>query len=454
MESQHEKSTYNDFGASLGNTQLSSDDSRHKRKRSITGFRWLVVCIAIFSANFVYGLDTTITATVQAAVSDTFNNTTELGWLGVGFALGSVAAMGPIGMAYGVFNIKWLYVGCLMMFAAASALCGAAPSINGMIVGRVWAGFAGAGMYIGTLNLFTRMTTPEEQPVYMGAIGFVNGLGEILGPIIGGRFADSATWRWGFYINLLIFVIMGPVYVFAIPSLPNQLDRSFRQKIMGLDLLGILLSIAVYGTFTVALTFGGSMWPWNDDIPLYFLYVDGATGTEAAVRLLPFVICYIFSILFCGAVMRHTGWHIIWFLVTGALMTASGATMYAILDIDTPKAQLYGISAVLGFGFSTSMSAYALAPHMVSDDQVPFVIQLLTISQGQGQLIGLAIASAIFQNKSLAGLNAILNGHGFSEEQISAAISGAKSVVLQSVDSQTLTKCMREEVYMSDKSGK
>lgn len=179
------------------------------------------------------------------------------------------------------------------------------------------------------------------------------------------------------------------------------------------------------------------------DIPLYFLFVDGATGTEAAVRLLPFVMVYIFSILFCAMVMRRTGWYIIWFLITGSLMTASGVAMYVVLDIDTPKAQLYGISAILGVGFATSMSGYALAPRLVSEEQAPFVIQLLTISQGQGQLIGLAVASAIFQTKSISGLSHVLHGYGFSNEDIGAAISGARSVVLQSVDADTLSKCMR-----------
>lgn len=68
---------------------------------------------------------------------------------------------------------------------------------------------------------------------------------------------------------------MGPVYVFVIPPLPNQADRSFRQKIMGLDLLGVLLSIAAYGTFTVAFTFGGVIWPWKDGRTISLIIVSG-----------------------------------------------------------------------------------------------------------------------------------------------------------------------------------
>jgi len=83
------------------------------------------------------------------------------------------------------------------MFEAGSALCGGAPSMNALIVGRVWAGAGGAGMYLGALNILTLSTSINERPLYMSLTGFVWGSGCILGPVIGGAFADSAaTWRW------------------------------------------------------------------------------------------------------------------------------------------------------------------------------------------------------------------------------------------------------------------
>ena len=120
-----------------------------KPRRQMTGFRWLLICIAIFSGNILYGLDTTIAADIQASVSETFRNVTQLGWLGVGFNLGSTVTILPLGKAYARFDNKWVFITCLAMFAAGSALCGAAPSMRAMIVGRVWAGAGGAGVYLG-----------------------------------------------------------------------------------------------------------------------------------------------------------------------------------------------------------------------------------------------------------------------------------------------------------------
>lgn len=142
------------------NTTPSSDSEKEQHpsspaeeepagQRTVSGIRWFLVCVAIYSANLLYGLDTTIAADIQAAVSETFDNVTLLGWLGVGFTLGSTVAILPLGKAFGTFDPKWVFVGCLITFAAGSALCGGAPSMNAIIVGRVWAGVGGAGMYLG-----------------------------------------------------------------------------------------------------------------------------------------------------------------------------------------------------------------------------------------------------------------------------------------------------------------
>jgi hypothetical protein len=65
-------------------------DGEKEQERSVTGIRWLLICVAVFSANLLYGLDNTIVADIQGPAAKTFNEYAELGWLGVGFTLGSV----------------------------------------------------------------------------------------------------------------------------------------------------------------------------------------------------------------------------------------------------------------------------------------------------------------------------------------------------------------------------
>lgn len=143
-----------------------------------------------------YPADYSQVADVQPAIISRFGQVQDLPWLSSAFALGAVAIL-PWSKAYGIYNIKWLFIANIIIFEAGSALCGGAPSMVGMIVGRVIAGVGGSGMYMGCLMLVTITTSDQERPLYMGILGVVWGVGTVLGPIVGGAFTDSsASWRW------------------------------------------------------------------------------------------------------------------------------------------------------------------------------------------------------------------------------------------------------------------
>lgn len=376
-----------------------------------------------------------------------------------------------------------------------------------------------------TLNLVTIMSTPKEQPFYVGMTGFVYGTGCILGPIVGGSLADSsATWRWvsdlyrtshcllidlfpdgqAFYLNLVIFGVMSPIYLFLLPALPRQTNTTFTQKMKSLDWLGTILTIGLYVSFTMAFSFGGAIWAWSDGrviasivifgiltitfgvtqycslftnktdrlfpleflrnpqlillyicmacggaalfvsvyyIPLFFLFVHGDSGVEAAVRLLPFICLYVTTILICGAAMGRTGYHMVWYLMSGILMTCGGALMYTV-RAETSAARIYGYGILLGLGMTTTQAGYAIGPRLVKADRVSEVIQFLNISQGQSQLIGLTIASAMFQSITFSGLMTVLEGTDYSNDDIRAAIAGARSTVLETTTPVLRDRCI------------
>ncbi|CAL8584873.1 hypothetical protein XPA_010456 [Xanthoria parietina] len=357
------------------------------------------------------------------------------------------------------------------------------------------------------------MSTPKEQPFYIGMTGVSYGTGCILGPVVGGSLADSpATWRWAFYLNLVIFGAMTPIYVFLLPALPRETDTTFLQRVRGLDWLGTVLTAGLYASFTMAFTFGGAIWEWDDGrvialifvfgvltiafavtqylsistndtdrlfpcefirdpqlvllyvcmacggaalfvsiyyIPLYFLFVNGDSGTQAAVRLLPFICFYVVTIVVCGATMGRTGYHMIWYLISGIFMTCGGATMYTVHS-GTAPANIYGYGVLLGLGMATTQAGYAVGPLLVKADRVPEVIQFLNISQGSSQLIGLTIASALFQSMTYSGLKGVLDGTGYSNEEIQAAIAGARSRVLETATPELRARCIDVIVHSID----
>jgi hypothetical protein len=70
------------------------------------GWRWALALGALYSTAFLYGLDTTISADVQPAIVSSFGSIGKIAWIGAGFPLGSIAVILPLGVAYGMFNIK------------------------------------------------------------------------------------------------------------------------------------------------------------------------------------------------------------------------------------------------------------------------------------------------------------------------------------------------------------
>jgi hypothetical protein len=98
--------------------------------RPVHGWKWFLVCLAVYSTALLYGLDTTIAADVQPAIVETLGGIQKLPWIGAGFPLGSIAVILPVGYAYGIFEIKWLFITSIIVFEAGSALCGGAPTVR------------------------------------------------------------------------------------------------------------------------------------------------------------------------------------------------------------------------------------------------------------------------------------------------------------------------------------
>ena len=120
------------------------------------------------------------------------------------------------------------------------------------------------GRYIGVMTLLSVTTTEHERPVYISLTGLTWGLGTVLGPIIGGAFADSHVgWRFAFYINLFIFAVTAPIYVFLLPSYDPRPGVPYAERLRHLDYLGTLLIIGACVSGVMAISFGGVIYSWN-----------------------------------------------------------------------------------------------------------------------------------------------------------------------------------------------
>lgn len=306
----------------------------------------------------------------------------------------------PLGKIYGLLNAKWLYITSVALFMASSALCGAAPNIEAEIVGRVFAGSGGIGMYIGCQTLLSVNTSDSERPTYLSLVsvisahlalvldlsanefsGLIWGIGTVLGPVVGGAF-EKVTWRWAFYMNLIIGAIFGPVYLFLLPSFDPMPGKPLSQRFSRFDVSGAILSITALITLVTAINFGGTLYAWSSGqivalfvisgiffvlfalqqrysflttvpdrmfpihflknkeavllfilsaacntaafvpiyyLPIYFQFTRGDPALESAVRLLPLIFVLSTTILLNGFLMSKLGYYQPWYMAGAAI---------------------------------------------------------------------------------------------------------------------------------------
>ncbi|KAI6087312.1 major facilitator superfamily domain-containing protein [Hypoxylon rubiginosum] len=486
-QSQLEANTVTEVTAAEGNADASP--------RQIHGIIWSLVVVAILSSIFLYSLDNTVVADVTPAVVNTFGDSFKLPWLSVGFLLGGTACVLPFGKLYGLFDAKWLYVASSVLFNVGSALCGAAPNMDSLIVGRVLAGMGGNGMYLGVMTLLSVNTSDRERPGYLSFVGLVWGIGTVLGPVVGGAFVESpATWRWAFYINLCVAGLFAPVYLLWIPSFKPRAGTKSSKLIREFDIVGTILVVAALMTLIMAINFGGALYTWNSGqiialfvvsgvlfiafavqqslalftspsnrifpvhfmrnwnavllficaaavntagfvpiyyIPLYFQFTRGDTAIEAAVRLLPLIFVLSAAILANGHLMSRFSYYQPWYIF-GSVLALVGGVLLSRIETGTPQAQIYGFEILVGIGSGCFIQAgYAVIQAVVDPVDMAYAISFMMIAQLSGIGFGLSISGAIFVNKAIDGITALLPDAPSDEIQL--ALAGTSTAYFNSL---------------------
>jgi EmrB/QacA subfamily drug resistance transporter len=191
------------------------------------------------------------------------------------YTIALAASLLPLGAAGDRWGRKPVLIAGLVVFGAASAAAGLAPTIEVMLAARLLCGVGAAMIMPITLAVITATFPPEERSKAIGAWTAVCGGGGILGMFASAVLVDVASWRCLFILPVVLAIAALPMALRAIPNSREIPDRKF-------DLVGALASLVAVVAFIIALTEGPEH-GWKAPATLLSLLVGigGACGFAA-----------------------------------------------------------------------------------------------------------------------------------------------------------------------------
>jgi EmrB/QacA subfamily drug resistance transporter len=169
--------------------------------------KWLPL-IAVCLGSFMLLVDVSIVnVALPDMASDLSTSFTSLQWVVDIYALALAALLLGIGSFADVVGRRRVYLGGLVVFAAASFVAGIAPNTGVLISARAVQGVGGAAMFATTVALLNTAYQGRDRGTAFGVWGAVSAAATAAGPIAGGLLTQHGSWRWIFFVNLPVSVL-------------------------------------------------------------------------------------------------------------------------------------------------------------------------------------------------------------------------------------------------------
>ncbi|MEU6342626.1 MFS transporter [Streptomyces sp. NPDC046977] len=406
-------------------------------------------------------LDQTIVSTALPTIVSDLGGLDHLSWVVTAYLLASTAATPLWGKLGDMYGRKKLFQAVIVIFLIGSALCGLSRSMGELITFRALQGLGGGGLIALSMAIVGDIVPPRERGRYQGVFGAVFGASSVLGPLLGGLFVDTLSWRWVFYVNL-------PIGLVALAVIATVLHIPVHRTSHRIDYWGMAVVAAAATCLVLVTSLGGSTWAWDSwriiglavlgvllvavfvaverraeeavlpprlfrirtfwlcsvisfvvgfamfgaltFLPTFLQVVHGYSPTWSGVHMIPMVVGMLVASTGSGQIVSRTG-HYKVFPITGTAVTIVGLFLLHRLDEHTEVWVLSTFLLVFGLGLGLVMQVLILAvQNAVGYQDLGTATSGATFFRSIGASFGVSIFGTIFTTSLAREITAALSG--------------------------------------------
>jgi EmrB/QacA subfamily drug resistance transporter len=411
-------------------------------KRTSPNLILAIICLGIFigalNQTVIYGSLPDMMKDINLPIT----NLDRAAWIVIGYLLGYTFAMPLMGRISDIYGHVQAYIIALLIFMAGSISIALAHSLSWIVGARILQAIGGGALVPVAMAVIGDVFEEKNRAFALGIIGAAVEAGGALGPIYGAAIAQSLGWRWIFWINLPIsLVIISVVFLYLSfsPGTQGKVDytggvllaagiglfslalsqQSTRPNFvvnMVVFLVAALILFVIFGlritrttdplfklsmfknlTFSAAnltnLLVGGALIIAMVNIPLMSDTIMGKSALEGGLRLLRFTIMLSLGAIAGGYLCKRTGYRLP--TIMGLVLSGAGFFLLSRWQIDIADPQMTVDLATCGFGFGLVIAPLSTGViDSVDKDQHGIASAMIVMTRMVGMIIGLSAITA------------------------------------------------------------